>query len=71
MPGVEFQRTYPLGDIYICVKNRDTQLLNKYLELPNIYIFNDSDRSITYSSERLIPIVSINRPRVMLLFRIS
>jgi hypothetical protein len=44
------------------------QILNKYLELPNLYIFNDSDRSITFLTERLIPKNFSGKPRVMLLF---
>jgi len=42
--------------------------LGKYLEYPNLLTFNDLDRSVTFSSEKLIPTLSTNRPRVMLLF---
>jgi hypothetical protein len=43
-------------------------VLGKYLEYPDLIKFNDLDRSITFSTERLILTTSTNRPRVMLLF---
>ena len=61
-------RTYSLQDAYASTKEMTIQYLNKYQEYPNLIMFNDLDRSVTFSTERLIPIVSTNRPRVMLLF---
>jgi len=43
-------------------------MLEKYWGYPNLITFNDLERSVTFSTERLIPTVSTNRPRVMLLF---
>jgi hypothetical protein len=43
-------------------------VLKKYWDYPNLIMFNDVEKSVTFSSERLIPAVSTNRPRVMLLF---
>jgi len=68
MDGVIFQRTYPLGDDYDGIKHRAAEYLGKWLGYPNLYRFDDTNRSITFSSERLIPPHSTNSPRVMLLF---
>jgi hypothetical protein len=53
---------------YENIKERAVQILDRYLRYPDLISFNDSDRSVTFSSERLIPAASMNRPRVMLLF---
>jgi len=68
MSSINFQRTYPLSDAYESIKERAIQVLHKYLGYPDLITFNDLDRSVTFSSERLIPTTSTNRPRVMLLF---
>jgi hypothetical protein len=66
--SINFQRTYQLGDEYKSIKERAIQELDKYLGYLDLITFNDSDRSVTFSTERLIPAASTNRPRVMLLF---
>ena len=66
--SINFQRTYQLGDEYKSIKKRATQVLHKYLGYPDLLTFNDVGRSVTFSTERLIPAASTNRPRVMLLF---
>jgi hypothetical protein len=66
--SINFHRPYLLGEAYASIKERATQYLGKYLGYPGLIMFNDSDRSVTFSTERLIPTVSTNRPRVMLLF---
>lgn len=68
MPSINFQRTYLLSEEYESIKERAIQVLDKYLGYPDLITFNDLDRSVTFSSERLIPTASTNRPRVMLLF---
>lgn len=68
MPGINFQRTYLLGEAYESIKERAIQVLHKYLEYPDLITFNDLDRSVTFPTERLIPTASTNRLRVMLLF---
>ncbi|MEN6622994.1 MAG: hypothetical protein ABFD50_15790 [Smithella sp.] len=68
MPGVNFQRSYDLGEIYFDVQRRAALLLKQYIKNPGIYAFDDARRTITFSSERLIPIRNSNRPRLMLLF---
>jgi hypothetical protein len=57
-----------LGEEYERIKERAILFLDKYLGYPGLITFNDSERSVTFSTERLIPAVSTNRPRVMLLF---
>ena len=68
MSSVNFQRTYVLGEAYESVKEDAIQVLGKYLRYPDLIMFDDLNRSVTFSTERLIPAVSSNRPRVMLLF---
>jgi len=68
MPGVNFQRTYELGDLYKKSKERAIQILGQFLKFSNLITFNDIDRSVTFTTERLIPDISTKRPRVMLLF---
>ena len=68
MSEINFKRTYPLHESYESVKETATSFLKKYLAYPNIFAFNDSDNSLTFSSERLIPEGSFKRRRVMLLF---
>jgi hypothetical protein len=66
MSIINFQRTYPLSEAYESIKESATQVLGKYLEYPDLITFKN--RSVTFSTERLIPTPSTNRPRVMLLF---
>jgi hypothetical protein len=68
LPGINFQRTYLLSETYENIKERANQVLGGYLGYPGLITFNDLDRSVTFSTERLIPTTSTNRPRVMLLF---
>ena len=68
MSKIIFQRTYQLSEEYDSIKKRAIQTLVKYLEYPGLITFNDSDRTVTFSTERIIPAVSTNRPRIMLLF---
>jgi hypothetical protein len=68
LSSVNLQRTYALGEAYEKVKEDAIQMLGKYLRYPDLITFNDPNISVTFSTERLIPAVSSNRPRVMLLF---
>jgi hypothetical protein len=68
LPDIIFSRTYPLGDLYDDFRIRADQFIGKYLKYPDLFVFNDAGKTITFSSERLIPYHSTNRPRVMLLF---
>ena len=68
MPSINFRKTYPLNEAYESIKERANQVLDKYWGYPDLIMFNDLDRSVTFSTERLIPTASTNRPRVMLLF---
>jgi hypothetical protein len=68
MSGINFQRTYPLGEEYERIKERADQVLHKYLVFQELIYFDDLERSVIFSTERLIPDVSSDRPRVMFLF---
>ncbi len=68
MSSINFQRTYLLGEAYESIKVHANLKLSKYSYFPNLITFNDLDKTITFTTERLIPSVSTNRPRVMLLF---
>lgn len=68
MSSVNFQRTYLLGGDYGSIHERALKMLGKYLEEPRLISFNDQDNCVTFSSERIIPTASTNRPRAMLLF---
>jgi hypothetical protein len=68
MTSIVFQKTYPLYEEYEGIKERAIQVLDKYLGYPDLITFNDLDRSVTFSTERLILTASTNRTRVMLLF---
>jgi hypothetical protein len=68
LTGINFPRTYLLSETYKSIKERAIQVLDKYLGYPDLITFNDLDRSVTFSTERLIPAAPTNRPRVMLLF---
>jgi hypothetical protein len=68
LSSINFKRTYLLSEAYESIRECAFQVLHKYLEYPDLIKFSDSDRSVTFSTERLIPTASTNRPRVMLLF---
>lgn len=68
MSKINFQRTYDLGESYEEIKHRAHQKLQKYWNYPNLIIFNDESKSLTFTSERLIPTDTNKRPNVMLLF---
>jgi len=68
LSNINFQRTYLLSEAYESIRERAKHVLEKYWEYPNLITFNDAERSVTFSTEKLIPIPSTNRLRVMLLF---
>jgi hypothetical protein len=68
MSAINFQRTYLLGEAYESTKERAAHVLAKYLSYPGLITFNEVDRTVTFSTERLVPAVTTKRPRVMLLF---
>ena len=68
MSTVNYYRTYQLNEIYEKVKAKSGEVLGNYLAYPDLYRFNDEERSLTFKSERLIPQIYSGRPRVMLLF---
>jgi len=66
--SINFKRIYPLSEAYESIKKLAIQVLDKYLQYPDLIKFDDSDRSVTFTTEKLIPIASSKRPCVMLLF---
>jgi hypothetical protein len=68
LSSINFQRTYQLSESYESIKERAKHVLEKYREYPNLFTFIDADRSVTFTTERLIPMTSTKRLRVMLLF---
>jgi len=65
---INYKRTYPLREEYEGIKGRADQVLDKHLLDPDLIKFNDVEKSVTYYSEKLIPLANTNRPLVMLLF---
>jgi hypothetical protein len=57
-----------LNEAYESIKERANHVLEKYWDYPNLLTFNDAGRSVTFSTEKLIPTISTSKPRVMLLF---
>jgi hypothetical protein len=68
LADIIYQRTYQLHDTYKEIKSRAVKNLHNFLDYPGLISFNDINKTITFLSERLIPITSTNRPRIMLLF---
>jgi hypothetical protein len=68
LADIIFQRTYQLNDSFEEIKQRIVQSLHSFLEYSELISFNDLDRSVTFSSERLIPTTSKSRTRILLLF---
>jgi len=68
MNNVNFYRTYQLNEIYVQVEEQTENILGKYLDYPDLYQFNGDNKTLTFKSERLIPIKYTGRPHVMLLF---
>lgn len=65
IPDINFPITYSLHEEYERIKINAQTLLNKY---PDIYRVDDVKNRITFTTERIIPDVFNDRPRVMLLF---
>jgi hypothetical protein len=68
MSSIHFQTTYLLTHQYDAIKSRAPKILGKFFGDTSIYNFNDQDRTLTFTSERLIPEVRSSRQRVLLLF---
>ena len=68
MSVINIQRTYLLREEYESIKAQADEVLARYSGYPDLIKFNDLEKSVTYYSEKLIPLAYTNRPRVMLLF---
>jgi hypothetical protein len=68
MSSINFLRSYTLNEKHETIKDRAVHIIGNYLKDPGLITFNDQGKTITFTSERLIPTTTKNRPRVMLLF---
>jgi len=68
MSPIHFQATYHLSDQYDSIKSRAHEFLCAFYSDDSIYHFNDEKKTLTFTSERLIPAVTCGRKRVLLLF---
>ena len=68
MSQIHFQATYPLSPRYNTIQSRAPEILGDYYADTSIYCFNDEEKTLTFTSERLIPSVASGRQRVLLLF---
>jgi hypothetical protein len=68
MSSIHFQTTYLLTHQYDAIKSRTPKILGKFLADISVYHFNDQEKTLTFTSERLIPEVRSSRRRVLLLF---
>jgi hypothetical protein len=68
MSSIHFQTTYSLSHQYHAIKSRAPAILGDFLADTTVYHFNDLDRTLTFTSERLIPEVASGRQRILLLF---
>ena len=68
MSEINFQRFYHLGQEYESIKERATKFVGKYFQYSNLISFDDVNRRVIFTSERLIPVKRSKRPLVMLLF---
>lgn len=67
MSSIHFQNTYHLSHQYDNIKSRAPEILGDFYADTSIYRFNDQERTLTFTSERLIPAVASGRKRVLLL----
>lgn len=68
MSEINFQRSYLLGQEYENIKNRAAKIMGKYFEDSYLISFDDVEKQVTFTSERLVPVNSSKRLPVMLLF---
>jgi len=66
MSSIHFQTTYQLSQQYDSIKSRAPEILG--ITDSSFYSFNDQAKTLTFTSERLIPEVRSGRQRVLLLF---
>jgi hypothetical protein len=63
--SIHLTRSYRLGDEYEYIKNKASKLQALY---PDVVKFNNPERTVTFITEKLIPVKSLNRPLILLLF---
>ena len=68
MSAIHFQTTYDISRQYDFIKSRALEILGDFYTDSSIYFFNDEKKTLTFTSERLIPPVASDRMRILLLF---
>lgn len=68
MSNINFQTTYHLSQQYDSIKSRAPEILGDFYADTSIYSFNDDEKTLTFTSERLVPSITSDRKRVLLLF---
>lgn len=68
MNQIIHQKTFYLSDDYETIKERINSKLHKYMIYDGLFSFNDTERSVSFLTEELVPSFSQIRPHVMLLF---
>ena len=68
MSAIHFQTTYDISRQYDFIKSRALEILGDFYSDSSICSFNDEKKTLTFTSERLIPPVASERMRVLLLF---
>ena len=68
MSSINFTRTYQLDQQHETIKDRGSPILGNYLKDPKLISFDEIQKRVTITTERLIPTTTKNRPRVLFLF---
>jgi len=57
MSGITYPTTYHLDEEYEAIKKNASEYLSEYLAYPNLITFNDFDKSVTFSTEKLFQLL--------------
>lgn len=68
MADINFKRSYELGENFESARKSAYRLLAEYLDDLDLLKFDSGSRTVTFTTERLIPERRTGRPRLMLLF---
>jgi hypothetical protein len=66
MSTIHFQATDHLSQQYDAIKSRAPEILGDFYAATSIYHFNDNEKKLTITSERLIPVVDSENKQVLL-----
>ena len=68
MSLIHFKSTYHLSHQYNTIQSRASDILGNYYSDTSIYHFNDQEKTLTFTSERLIPGLLPPTARVQITF---